>query len=62
MLANQNIFDLQTLVQKVIRLSLFFVILKKISSLCNLAVYRYLVRNYDNVTGRYSTYLQFLGS
>jgi len=50
MFANQNVFDLQTLVHKVIRLALFFVWWKKVYIIvyCNCKV-----ENYDDVTGLY---------
>jgi len=53
MFANQNVFDLQTLVHKVIRLALFFVWWKKVYIIvyCNCKV-----ENYDDVTGLYGTY------
>ena len=52
MFANQNVFDLQTLVHKVIRLALFFVWWKKVYIIvyCNCKV-----ENYDDVTGLYGT-------
>ena len=54
MFANQNVFDLQTLVHKVIRLALFFVWWKKVYIIvyCNCKV-----ENYDDVTGLYGTVL-----